>query len=154
MLTIKVIKERGPKCHYGKVQHGKDVYRTMKFLEQEDRENFYALHLDATNDVIGKELISCGTLTEASIHVREVFKGAILNNSARIILIHNHPSGSTQPSRQDVEITRRLHEAGELLGIEVLDHIIIGDGQYFSFLAKGLLKKTKKIKERVNSKVV
>jgi DNA repair protein RadC len=151
MLTIKVIKERGPERHYGAVKRGVDVYKVMKFLEQEDRENLYALHLDAENAVIGRELISCGTLTQSVIHAREVFKGAILNNSASIILVHNHPSGNTQPSNEDIT-TRRLKEAGKLLGIVVLDHIIIGGGQYFSFLESGTLKEVETPRRGVKRK--
>lgn len=86
------------------------------------------MQVNAKNRIIGKELISLGTLTDILIHPREAFKGAILNNSVSIICVHNHPSGNTIPSLEDIEITNRLVNAGELLGISVLDHVIIGEG--------------------------
>lgn len=92
----------------------------------------YALHLDAKNRIIAMELVSVGTLTNSILHPREVFKGAILNNSASIFLVHNHPSGDAEPSGDDLSVTERCKDAGELLGIEVLDHVIIGASKYAS----------------------
>ena len=73
------------------------------------------------------------------VHPREVFKAAILNNASRIICLHNHPSGDPEPSKEDIEITRRLVEAGEIIGIEVLDHVIIGEQRYLSMKERGLM---------------
>lgn len=109
-----------------------DVYRVMRFLEKADREMLYALHLDAKNRIIAMELVSMGSLTNSTIHPREVFKGAILNNSASVILVHNHPSGDAKPSKEDTEITKRVIAAGEILGISVIDHIVLGNGEYGS----------------------
>lgn len=109
-----------------------DVYKVMRFLEKADREMLYALHLNAKNRIIAMELVSMGSLTSSIIHSREVFKGAILNNSASVILVHNHPSGAVEPSQEDLKRTEELIQAGKMLGIPVIDHIVIGDGKYES----------------------
>jgi DNA repair protein RadC len=97
-----------------------------------DREVFVALLLDGRNQVLGFNVVSIGSLTAALVHPREVFKPVILANAAAIILIHNHPSGSAEPSAEDRALTARLEQAGELLGIRVVDHIVVGDGAYRS----------------------
>lgn len=114
------------------------VYETFKFLRNETKEYFFALHLDGKNRIICIDMVSLGSLNQSIVHPREVFKSALLSSSAGIILLHNHPSGEPTPSREDIEITRRLKEAGELLGIRVLDHIIIGE-TYISFLERGIM---------------
>jgi DNA repair protein RadC len=96
-----------------------------------DRENFVAVLLNTKNEVIGFPTISVGTLSASLVHPREVFKPAIRASAASIVLAHNHPSGKVGPSREDREVTRRLTEAAQIIGIEVLDHVILGDG-YFS----------------------
>jgi len=116
------------------VRHSKDVYRLMQFLKKADREQFYVLHLNSKHRLIAMEMISMGSLTSAVIHPREVFKGAILNNSHAIICVHNHPSGDSTPSKADKIITRRLRSAGVLLGIHMLEHLVIGDHGYSSIL--------------------
>lgn len=103
------------------------------------REYFLALLLDGKNRIIAEEQISEGSLNQSIVHPREVFNRAVKESAAAVILIHNHPSGDPTPSREDRDISRRLKEAGELLGIRVLDHIIIGDGSYLSFVEQGLL---------------
>jgi DNA repair protein RadC len=95
-----------------------------------DRENFVVVLLNTKNEVIGTPLVSVGTLSAALVHPREVFKPAIRASAASVILAHNHPSGKVEPSREDHEVTRRLSEAAEILGMEVLDHVIVGDGHY------------------------
>jgi len=110
------------------------------YLADVDREHFVVLLLDQKNRVIGIHTVSIGSLTASVVHPREVFKVAILANAAAIIAGHNHPSGDPQPSREDRALTTRLVEAGKLLGINVLDHIIIGgEGRYFSFGDENLL---------------
>jgi len=100
-----------------------------------DREQFVVLMLDAQHRPLGMSVISIGSLTASIVHPREVFKAAILSNSAAVIIAHNHPSGSVEPSPEDLEISRRLREAGELLGIRVLDSIILGAGSaFYSFV--------------------
>ena len=103
-----------------------------------DRENFVVVLLNTKNEVIETPLVSVGTLSASLVHPREVFKPAIRASAASVILAHNHPSGKTEPSREDREVTRRLGEAAEVLGIEVLDHVIVGDG-YFSMKEHGML---------------
>ncbi len=95
-----------------------------------DRENFVVVLLNTKNEVIESPLVSVGTLSSALVHPQEVFKPAIRASAASVILAHNHPSGKVEPSREDREVTRRLVGAAEILGIEVLDHVIVGDGFY------------------------
>ena len=102
----------------------------MRYLK---KEHFKIITLDTKNKILDICTISIGSLNSSIVHPREVFHEAVKKSAASIILIHNHPSGETQPSREDISITKRLIEAGELMGIKVLDHIIIGDGVYLSF---------------------
>lgn len=104
-----------------------------------DREHFRVMLLNTKNRVLGLETVSIGSLNASLVHPREVFKNAIQRSAAAMILMHNHPSGDPSPSPEDLEITVRLCEAGRLLGIEILDHIIIGDHVYASFREKGLI---------------
>ncbi|HAX72703.1 MAG TPA: hypothetical protein DCY20_04200 [Firmicutes bacterium] len=108
----------------------------LKHLTQE---HFVVLLLDTKNYIIAKRTIFIGSLNKAIVHPREVFKEAIKRSSASVICVHNHPSGDPTPSEQDIQLTHRLYEAGELLGIKVLDHIIIGDEQFVSLKEKGYL---------------
>jgi DNA repair protein RadC len=103
-----------------------------------DRENFVAVLLNTKNEVIEFPTISVGTLSASLVHPREVFKPAIRASAAGIVLAHNHPSGKVGPSREDREVTGRLTEAAKIIGIEVLDHVILGDG-YFSMKEHGIL---------------
>ncbi len=104
----------------------------MEDMRYYDREHFKCLYLNRKNQVLGLETVSVGGLASSLVHPREVFKPAIKRSAASIILIHNHPSGDPTPSAEDISITKRLVESGKLLGIDVLDHIIIGDGRYVS----------------------
>lgn len=105
-----------------------------------DREQFVVVALDGKNQMLGFHVVSIGTLTASLVHARECFKVAILANAAAIIVMHNHPSGDPTPSVEDVAVTRRLEQAGEILGVRVLDHIVLGDGNaYMSFADKNLL---------------
>ena len=102
-------------------------------------ESFIALHLDGKNRIVGMTTCSIGSMTASLAHPRDIFRPAIANLTAGLIFIHNHPSGDPDPSREDVEITKRLAEVGRIVGIKVLDHIVIGQGRYFSFADSGLL---------------
>ncbi len=115
------------------------VFNTFNFLQSETKEYFLALHLDVKNRICCVDQIAIGSLSQAVVHPREVFKTALLSAAASIILLHNHPSGDPTPSREDIAITDRLIETGELIGVKVLDHIIIGD-TYVSFAEQDLLK--------------
>ena len=108
----------------------------LRFLTQEV---FKIILLDIKNQIITRKTISKGGLSSSIVHPREVFKEAIRHSSAAIILVHNHPSGIPEPSKDDIGITRRLIEAGRILGIDVLDHIIIGDGRFISMKEKGII---------------
>ena len=102
-----------------------------------DREAVKAVNLDAANQVIAVDSVSLGGLNSAPIHPREVFKAPLKRGAAAIILLHNHPSGEVKPSKQDIEETKRMAEAGALLGIRIVDHIILSRGQYYSLLESG-----------------
>ena len=115
------------------------VYETFSFLMEETKEMFITLHLDGKNRIICMDLVSIGSLNQSIVHPRSVFQTACLSNAAACILIHQHPTGDPSPSSEDISITRRLKEAGEIMGIKVLDHIIVGDGEYLSFVERGLL---------------
>jgi len=111
----------------------------MEEMRYYDREHFRVLYLDRKGGLLTSEDISIGGLHSSIVHPREVFKTAVKRSAASLILVHNHPSGDPQPSKEDLEVTRRLLEAGILMGIDILDHIIIGEGVYFSFKANGLI---------------
>ena len=112
------------------------VFDTFSFLRHETKEHFIALHLDGKNRIVCCDMVSTGSLNQSIVHPRELFKTALLSSAAAVILLHNHPTGDPTPSTEDIEITRRLREAGDLIGIRVLDHIIIGDS-YYSFAERG-----------------
>ena len=121
------------------IKTAKDVYRYfVDHLQDKKKEHFYVLLLDTKNKVISEELISVGTLNASLIHPREVFNPAIKANANAIILVHNHPSGDCTPSNEDKEVTKRLNKAGEILGIKVSDHTIIGKYDYFSLKQNGI----------------
>ncbi len=103
------------------------------------KEYFLTLLLDGKNRIIRRVQVSEGSLNQSVVHPREVFIPAVKESAAAVILVHNHPTGDPAPSSEDIAITRRLKEAGEIIGIKVLDHIIIGDGEYLSFVERGLL---------------
>jgi DNA repair protein RadC len=109
---------------------------SLRYLHQE---HFVCLFLNTKNQVIGQETIFIGTLNSSIVHPREVFREGIRRSAASIILLHNHPSGDPTPSKEDLEVTKRLVESGRLLGIEVLDHLIIGDGTFVSLKEKGYM---------------
>jgi DNA repair protein RadC len=108
----------------------------MRYLK---REELRIIMLNTKNEVIASEIISVGSLNSSIVHPREVFIKAVKCSSASIVVLHNHPSGDPSPSSEDINITSRLKECGKLLGIDVLDHIIIGDGRYISLKEKGIL---------------
>lgn len=107
-------------------------------LKGKKKEHFLILLLNTRNQVMGKAEISVGSLNTSIVHPREVFKEAISASAAAIILVHNHPSGDPQPSEDDIKLTRRLVEAGEIMGIDVLDHIVVCNREHLSMKSKGL----------------
>ncbi|EAX48113.1 DNA repair protein RadC [Thermosinus carboxydivorans Nor1] len=111
----------------------------MPRLRYETKEHFVALLLSTKNHVLAMPVISVGSLNASLVHPRELFREAINHSAAAVILVHNHPSGDPTPSREDIEITGKMVQAGEILGIAVLDHVIIGDGKYVSLKEKGII---------------
>lgn len=110
----------------------------MDRLRFEKKEYFIVVHLDTKNQVIAEEVVSIGSLDSSIVHPREIFKTALKKSSASIICIHNHPSGDPTPSREDVLVTKRLAEVGQIMGIEVLDHIVVGEQRFASLKEQGL----------------
>ncbi len=104
-----------------------------------NKENFYVLSFDTRNRFIGLDKVSQGTLTASLVHPRETFESAIKKHAVQIMIAHNHPSGGTDPSEEDIKITKRLSEAGKIMGIELLDHIILTKQSFFSFKEEGLI---------------
>ncbi len=102
-----------------------------------DREQFVVVLLNAKHRPIGTHVVSIGSLTASVVHPRETYKCAVAGNAESIFICHNHPSGSPEPSPEDIEITERLRECGELLGIRLIDHVIIAGDSHFSFVASG-----------------
>ncbi len=116
-----------------------DVVRILPRLRREQREHFVVVLLNARHEVIRVETVSIGSLNASIVHPREVFKPAVVESAASIVLVHNHPSGDPEPSEEDLSITKRLVEVGELLGIGVLDHVIVAGRGVVSFRARQLL---------------
>lgn len=120
------------------IRSPEDVSRFMmeelRFLTQE---HFVALYLNSKNHVLQKKTVFIGSLNASIVHPREVFKEALRHSAASIICLHNHPSGDPTPSKEDIEVTKRLVESGKIIGIELLDHIIIGDQKFVSLKEKG-----------------
>jgi len=124
-----------------RVDSSKDVYELIyPELRFTKKEQFYCLYLDTRNSLIRKELVSVGNLNTSVIHPREIFRSAIKESANSVILAHNHPSGNPEPSKDDLEITKLLVNAGKLMGIQVLDHVVIGDGIYISMADRALVK--------------
>lgn len=111
----------------------------MEELRYLNKEHFVCLFLNTKNHVIGQETLSMGSLNASIVHPREVFRAAIKRSSASIVCVHNHPSGDPTPSSEDIQMTQRLVEAGDIVGIEVLDHIVIGDRKFVSLKEQGLM---------------
>jgi DNA repair protein RadC len=111
----------------------------MEEMRYYSKEYFKVILLDTKNNIKKVSEISVGSLNSSIVHPREVFSEAVVNSASSIILVHNHPSGESEPSHEDISLTNRLDECGKILGIKVLDHIIIGDGVFYSFKEEGLL---------------
>lgn len=121
------------KLNQKRISSAKDVFLLYQNLKDEKQEKFIILSLNSKNKIIGEEMISKGTIDSAAIHPREVFKSAIKNSASRIILVHNHPSGDPSPSEADRQITDKLIETGDFLGIAIRDHVILGDQKWWSW---------------------
>jgi DNA repair protein RadC len=117
----------------------KDIWESLRDVRDNKKEHFVVFYLDARNQEICREIISVGILNANLVHPREVFEPAILKSAAQIIVAHNHPSGDPSPSGDDLEVTKRLMEAGKILGIEVSDHVIVAKNAFLSLKCEGLL---------------
>ncbi|MFH0874355.1 MAG: DNA repair protein RadC [archaeon] len=118
-----------------------EVYKKYAWkFKFEKKEHFMAVYLDIKNYIIKEEIISIGILDSAIIHPREIFRPAIKNSASKIIIMHNHPSGDPSPSGEDISITNQLIEAGKLIGISILDHVIIGNNSYWSYIENEVKK--------------
>ena len=113
--------------------------KTITNVQEEAQEVFGVLILNTKHKIVAVHEVSRGALNSSLVHPREVFKPAVLHNAAAIICFHNHPSGDTEPSKDDIETTKRLVEAGKIMGIEVLDHIIVSDAGYASLKERGVM---------------
>lgn len=123
----------------GPIRSPRDACRAAAGIRSAAREHFLALYLNARNSIIHQETVSIGSLNANIVHPREVFRPAITRSAAAIILVHNHPSGDVTPSQEDLNLTARLVEAGRLLGIEVLDHLIVAEKRYLSFRSESYI---------------
>ena len=134
ILLPRVAEAQGPQ-----MKSGRDFWELCKDIQDLDRESFHVVTLNQKNKVIERHLVALGSLTGALIHPREVFRPALRDNAAAVAFLHNHPSGDTRPSEDDIKLTGRLRDCAELLGFRVLDHVIVGRESYFSFVEEGLL---------------
>ncbi len=116
-----------------------DSLHYLTDIRDQQREHFMCLYLNARNQMIRKEIVAIGSLSSAIVHPREVFALAVALPAASVILAHNHPSGDVSPSQDDINLTRRLVQAGEILGIDILDHLIIGSDDFLSMKERGLM---------------
>lgn len=140
VVRVQMVKDHTVSYDAERITAPEQAARAFRALVGEsDREVCCAVMLDGKNRPVCIHQVSMGSLNQSIVHPREVFKAAILANAAAIILVHNHPSGDTLPSSEDREITRRIKEAGDLLGIRLMDHVIVVDGDYLSFAESGLL---------------
>lgn len=144
LVRVGMVRERAPKpgARPEAITGPERAEKILRAILPVDREGFAVIHLNARHEPVSVEIVSVGSLNASIVHPREVFKGAILAGAASIIIGHNHPSGDPEPSDEDRSITRRLADVGDLLGIAVLDHVIVGDrraGGGVSFRSRGLL---------------
>ena len=135
---MEVVRENAPQWVTTRFTSPRQIFEIFKDLQLETKEHFITLHLDGKNRVVCLDRVSVGSLNQSIVHPREVFKSACMSGAAGMVMLHNHPTGDPTPSREDLDITRRLKECGELLGIRILDHIIIGE-TYLSMVEQGVL---------------
>lgn len=126
-----------PSNEFHKVQCPKDAFEHLKFMTLYEEERFVTIYLDTKNQVLNSRIIAKGTINSCLVHPREVFSPAIRMKANSIIVCHNHPSGHLSPSHEDIQISKRLVEAGEIVGIKLMDHIIIGNNSFISLKERG-----------------
>ncbi|MGL5381800.1 JAB domain-containing protein [Clostridium sp.] len=140
LVKVKLCKESSFLYSPRKVSSPSDITELIRrTIDESDRENFIVIALNVKNEPQAVEICSTGSLAASIVHPREVFKMAILSNAYSLVLAHNHPSGDITPSKEDINISKRLKECGELIGIKILDHIIMGNERYLSLKEEGYL---------------
>lgn len=138
IVSLKLVKESSILYKQRRITSPDDAYKLLKdFLVDSDREKFVVVCLDTKNQPTAINVAHIGSLNSSIVSIREVFKVAVLSNSASIIVAHNHPSQDPSPSREDCEVTRRLVEAGKIIGIDVIDHLIVCEDKFVSLKEKG-----------------
>lgn len=140
IVSLKMIKESS--ILYGNRRIGSpnealEIFKDL--LENSDREKLIVCCLNSKNEPTNISIVSIGSLNSSIVHPREVFKTAVISNAASILIAHNHPSGDTTPSKEDINITERIRQSGDIIGIKLLDHLIIGEGKYLSLKEEGYL---------------
>ena len=143
MIKIKSLEIREIEYSYDKrpkISGMDDVIKAVKpMIADQNKEFFITLYLNTKNGIIKQEVVSVGSLSANAVHPREVFRTACVVSASSIIVAHNHPSGDPAPSREDIEITKKLAEAGKMIGIELLDHVILGQDTNYGFKESGML---------------
>lgn len=140
IVQVKLVREKSMLYKNRQVKSPQSAYEIIQaFLGDVDREHFVVLCLDIKNQPTCIQTVHIGSLNSSIVHPREVLKSALLSNSASIIVAHNHPSNLCEPSPEDIEVTKRLCEAGRILGIDVLDHLIICTDNFCSLKEKGFI---------------
>ncbi|MGE7913246.1 JAB domain-containing protein [Lysinibacillus xylanilyticus] len=138
IVSVKLVKESSMLYKNRRIRSPQDCYDIFKgFLGEVDREYFVVMCLDVKNQPTNITVAHIGSLNLSIVHPREVLKTAILSNAASIICCHPHPSGDPTPSKEDIEVTKRLVEAGLIIGVEMIDHIVLGDDSYVSMKESG-----------------
>lgn len=141
IVKVKLVREKSILYKERQIRSAQDAFKLFSdFIGDPDREHFVVLCLDTKNQPTCVQTVHIGSLNASIVHPREVLKPALLSNSASIIVAHNHPSGNTQPSPEDIEVTKRLVKACKILGISLLDHIIVCPTEYCSLKEKGLIE--------------
>lgn len=142
-FSLRVVKENSGRYDINKkITRPEDIFNTLETvlsMSEMTEENLIMITLNTKNNITGLFTVSTGNLNSSIVHPREIFKRAIIQNAASIIIAHNHPSGDPTPSKEDIDVTKRIFEVGKIIGIELLDHIIIGDGKYRSLKEQGIL---------------
>lgn len=139
VVKLQMVKESTFPYEVNQIFNPSNAVKLIKdFIGPSDREHAVLIGLDVRNKVCFIHTLSIGTISASYLHPREIFKTALLGNAASIILGHNHPSGNITPSTEDIEVTRRVRDAGEMMGIELLDHLIVGDDNHYSMKEAGI----------------
>ena len=140
IVQVKMVKERSVLYSARRIQSTSDADELVRqFLDELDREAMIVVALNTKSEPTCLQVISIGSLSASIVHPREVFKVAILSNAYSILLAHNHPSGDTTPSQEDIKLTKRIKNASDIMGVSLLDHLIIGSDGYYSFKENGEL---------------